>query len=166
MVQLKTLIISAFPGCGKSYLANTGNNSHIFIDKDNGFLKTNQDFSTYAQEVIELIGHADFIFINQYPEVLEILHSQGYKYIIIAPNNLPYLSSKARKLIKQQWFGRFSLRGNDEKWISILKQNYDQWTTLNHLESMHPSKIVLLNENEYLTDIVDDLVIIKDTIWN
>lgn len=154
---MKTIIVSAFPGCGKTFLCNIFNDEQMCIDKDNGDLTTEQQFKQYAQEIIDLVGRTKFLLISQYPEVLNILHKKGYKYIIVAPNNSSLISNTARRLIKQQWFGRFLLRGNQTVWLSKLLQNYDNWTSLEHLTSMSPSKIVLLNQYEYLTSIIEDL---------
>lgn len=155
---LKTLIISAFPGCGKSFLANHYKNSkYTFLDKDNGHLSCESEFKAYANEIMSLIGKFNFLLINQYPEVLNILHENEIPYIIVAPNNSAYLSSRMRGIIKQQWFGRFFLRKNSNEWIDILYRNYDKWTSTYHLKSMKPNKIILLGNCEYLSDILDDL---------
>lgn len=122
---MKTIIVSAFPGCGKTFLSNKFNNREIFIDKDNGHLTTELQFGQYNQEIIELIGHTEYVLISQYPEILNIIYEKGYKYVIVAPNNSSLISNATRKAIKQQWFGRFILRGNNNIWISNLVQNYD-----------------------------------------
>ncbi len=160
---LKTLIVSAFPGCGKSYMAqNSINHGYSFCDKDNGYLDSEEQYRSYVNEIMNLIGKFDFILINQYPEVLNLLHSFSIPYIIVAPNNLSYLSSNTKNLIKQQWFGRFYLRKDSFEWINLLYKNYDRWTSLYHLKSMKPKKIILLNGNEYLSNIVHDLEKMRD----
>jgi hypothetical protein len=37
-----------------------------------------------------------------------------------------------------------------------------KWTSLDYLKPMHPHKIILLNGDEYWSDIVDDLLIFKN----
>lgn len=104
-----------------------------------------------------MIGKVDFLLISQYPELLNILNKQGVSYIIVAPNNSSYLSYNIRKIIKQQWFGRFCLRESSIDWIKLLYNNYDEWTSLSHLQSMKPNRIILLDNCEYLSDILNDL---------
>lgn len=160
---LKTLIVSAFPGCGKSYMVkNNKDCKKIYIDKDNGFLDCKHDFKKYANEVMDLIGKADFIFINQYPEVLKILYTNKLPFIVVAPNNSSLSSLHTRELTKKQWFGRFYLRKNNAIWMNLLFKNYDTWTSLRHLKSMNPCKIILLEANEYLNDIIYELEELKD----
>lgn len=155
---MKTLVVSAFPGCGKSFMTeNNKKNQYIFYDKDNGYLSCDDDFKIYANEIISLIGKVDFLLISQYPEVLNTLYQKRVPYIIVAPNNSSYLSSNMRKIIKQQWFGRFYLRENNIDWIKLLRNNYDEWTSISHLQSMKPNRIILLDSCEYLNDILYDL---------
>lgn len=158
---LKTLVISAFPGSGKSFLVNHNNSKLLFSDKDNGHLNCEYEFKKYANEIMNLIGKVDYLLISQYPEVLKILHENGIPYIIVAPNNSPYLSSYMRNVIKQQWFGRFYLRNDSSDWMDLLYKNYDIWTSISHLKSMKPSKIILLGSCEYLSNIMNDLEELK-----
>ncbi len=99
---------------------NNKNSQYTFYDKDNGYLSCDYDFKTYANEIISLIGKVDFLLISQYPEVLNVLHQKRVPYIVVAPNNSSYLSSSMRKIIKQQWFGRFCLRESSIDWINLL----------------------------------------------
>lgn len=155
---MKTLIISAFPGCGKTFVVkNNKYSEYLFCDKDNGFLNCKQEFEVYTEEILQIIGKVDFLFISQYPEVLKLLHDHKVPYIVVAPNNSYLLSSHMRKLIKEQWFGRFFLRKNCEIWMNTLYQNYDKWTCLDHLLAMKPCEIILLGNCEYLSDIISDL---------
>lgn len=158
---MKSLIVSAFPGCGKTFFVNITNGKYgeySVVDKDNGSLSTDIDYSNYANEIIDLIGKFDIIFITQYPEVLSHLNKNGYKCVIVAPNNTKYCSKKSKSLIKQQWFGRFTIRKNTNDWIDLLNNNYEEWTSLSHLQAMQPSEIILLNQNEYISDIIEDLI--------
>lgn len=85
---LKTLIISAFPGCGKSFLAKYYKNSKFtFLDKYNDYLNCKYEFKAYINEITSLTSKSDFLLISQYPEVLNILHEYGTLYIIVVPNN-------------------------------------------------------------------------------
>lgn len=58
-------------------------------------------------------------------------------------------------IIKQQWFGRFILRDNShisnfESWLELLKNNYDEWTSVENLTKYNPVSFFLLKENEYI----------------
>ena len=87
-------------------------------------------------------------------------------FIVVAPDNSKNLSIKERQLIKQQWFGRFLLRNNShiknlEKWLKELNDNYELWTSYDHLTMYKPFELVLLKEDEYLSDKIEELYLKK-----
>ena len=175
----KTLVVSAFPGCGKTFLYESqdkgfniqGSNKKIsFIDSDSSsYAKTPDWERRYALDIKSKLGTVDFIFISQHSKVLEELHKLGVDYVTVYPNNTNQLSDKERQLIKQQWFGRFVLRDNSHikdfsKWLSSLKENYDNWTSIEQIKKMNPLKYYLLNQNQYISDILDRLYVLKETL--
>lgn len=44
-----------------------------------------------------------------------------------------------------------------EQWFDLLLSNYNKWTSVEHLQKYHPTKIFLLDENEYLADIIETI---------
>lgn len=166
---MNTMIISAFPACGKTYLfRNQEKLNYKILDSDSSkFVKTKGWEIRYVNHIIENIGKYDFIFIAQYEEVLKELDKRGIPFVMVSPCNTEEISEKERQLIKQQWFGRFILRDNSHiknlpLWINKLKENYDNWTSYEHLTRNHPTMCVLLFENEYLSDRIEDLYRIKE----
>lgn len=173
----KTLVVSAFPGCGKTFLYENqdtgfnikGTNKKIsFIDSDSSKYDKTSDWAyKYALDIKSQIGTVDFIFISQHNKVLEELHKLGVDYVTIYPNNTDVISKQERQLIKQQWFGRFVLRDNSHikdfnTWLNLLKENYDEWTSVEQIEKMKPLKCYLLNQNQYISDILETLYIFKE----
>ena len=168
---MKTMIISAFPGCGKTYIyENQEKYNYKVLDSDSSKFEKNTHWETlYVDHICDNIGKYDFIFIAQYPKVLELLHLRNVPFIIVAPDNSSLLSNKERQLIKQQWFGRFLLRNNSHikdltEWIEQLKSNYDDWTSYEHLTMYNPSECILLKEDEYLSDKIDYLYAKKEQL--
>lgn len=182
----KTLIISAFPGCGKTYLCeNQDKLKFQYYGEDKRFSFLGSDSSHYKKcegwekeyidDIEKKIGSVDFLFISQHEEVLTELESRNIPFIVIAPDNSEWLSNKERLLIKQQWFGRFVLRNNDhisnfDNWITSLKNNYDEWTSTEHLTKHNPISFFVLKENQYLSDIIKSLYWRKETypcyVWH
>lgn len=170
---MNTLIISAFPACGKSYLSKNqsglkfkynGETKHFsFVDSDSSsYEKTDGWESRYVEDIKSKIGTVDFIFVSQHDGVLQELHNKGIPFVIVAPNNAEWTPEKERQLIKQQWFGRFVLRDNShikdfESWLKRLKDNYDEWTSVEHLSWWCPVSLELLDGNQYLSDIIENL---------
>ena len=96
------------------------------------------------------------------------MDKQGIPYIIVEPDNIIWNDSelpertKERQLIKQQWFGRFVLRDNSHikdflKWLKHIEEIYDERTSLDFINKHHQLSFFTLNQNQYLSDIIDDL---------
>ena len=76
-------------------------------------------------------------------------------FIYINPVFLDYNNEK-------QWFGRFVLRNNSHikdfsKWLSHMKDIYDERTGLGFIVKHNPVSFFVLKQNQYLSDIIDDL---------
>lgn len=87
--------------------------------------------------------------------------------MVVAPNNSDRISDEERLLIKQQWFGRFILRDNShikdfDKWLSSLKKNYDDWTSVESLIGWLPADLILLSQDQYLLSVIEDLYYSKE----
>lgn len=169
----KTMIISAFPGCGKTYLYENQdtlnfkylgeNQKFTFGDLDSShYEKCNSWEKRYVDDIEKKLGSIDFLFISQYEDVLSELESRHIPFIVISPDNSEWISNLERQLIKQQWFGRFVLRDNSHikdfnSWITSLKNNYDNQTSISHLTKYNPVSFFLLKESEYISNIIEDL---------
>lgn len=162
---MKTAIISTFPACGKTYLANNqkifGN---IIIDADSTLFKGEQKWvEKYVNYIIDCLGKADIVLISQQFDVLDLLNERGQQFITVAPQNENHMSPKERQLIKQQWFGRFYLRNNShisnlDLWMKKIEINYDNWTNPEIIMSHGSLAHFSLNQNEYLTDVIEKIM--------
>lgn len=176
---MNTMIISAFPACGKTYLYE---NQEIlkfkYQEKEKKFTFCDSDSSQYKKEygwekkyvndIEKRFGTLDFLFISQHENVLQELNNRGIPFVVIAPDNAYWSSDLERQLIKQQWFGRFILRNNNHikdfnSWLSLLKDNYDKWTSIEHITKYNPISFFLLNGSQYISDIIEDLYWKKET---
>lgn len=160
---MKAIIISCFPGCGKSYLYKNSMFSEKILDLDSSEYTKYSDWpNNYFERIVFSLTKYEIVLISQHEEILKLLTQNSINFCIVAPNNCTFLSTKKRTLIKQQWFGRFLLRDNShiintiglDKWFQILLENYDNWTSCEHLSKYSPKKIYLLDCDEYLSDIV------------
>lgn len=169
----RTMIVSAFPGCGKTFLFKNqhnlkfrtahGDKQFTFLDVDSGpFQKEEGWEKRYVECVLSYAGTVDFIFIGQREAVLMELKERHIPYVTVTPENAPWTSDNERQLIKNQWFGRFILRDNShidniQEWIDKFKEGYDIWTSVMFLRDFDPVAMFGLKENQYLVDIVEYL---------
>lgn len=169
----KTMIISAFPACGKTYLYENQdtlnfkylgeNQKFTFCDSDSSqYEKCNGWEKQYVDNIEKKLGSIDFLFISQHESVLSELESRHIPFVVISPDNSEWISNMERQFIKQQWFGRFILRDNSHikdfnSWLNSLKDNYDKWTSIEQITKYNPVSFFLLKENQYISDVIEDL---------
>ena len=131
------LLISAFPGTGKSYYVNYGEGSGYMpqgfaTDSDSSkFDKSNfpENYIEHIKQKIEE-GYAR-IFISSHKEVRDALVKHGLYFTLVYP----------QKELKDEYIQRYKDRGNNEKFIELVDKNWDSWidelktqTGCNHLE--------------------------------
>lgn len=177
--NMNTMIISAFPACGKTYLYRNQNvlkfrtfkyntDQLSFLDSDSSKFEKKEGWEKrYIDYIESKLGTVDFIFISQHEEVLQELNNRKIPFVIVVPENLPWTDEHKKELIKQQWFGRFILRDNShikdfERWLNLLKDNYDNWTSLEHIMKHNPVTFLTLKEAQYLKDIMSGLCFMKE----
>lgn len=127
-----TIIISAFPACGKSYMYNNYNGKpYYMLDSDsskfswiyeNGVKtnKRNPNFITdYMNHIKENIGKVDVIFVSSHAEVRKALRENNLKYIMVYPS----------LDMKDEMLKRMRKRGNDESFIKFQRDNYEKFIT-------------------------------------
>lgn len=128
---MKTIIISAFPGTGKTYFYEKYKNSDIkVLDSDssnfswikdengNNTTERNPDFpQNYINHIKENIGKVDIIFVSSHDIVRQSLYDNGIKYIVAYPDND----------CKDEYLERYRNRGNTEEFINMMNKNWDKF---------------------------------------
>lgn len=97
---MRTLVISAFPVSGKTYMySNYNGDPYIILDAELSKFKwmkntkgqltddINPEFpSNYIDYIKENIGKVDVIFVSSDKEVRDLLISNNIKYFLVYPN--------------------------------------------------------------------------------
>ena len=125
---MKTKVISAFPGCGKSTLKiklelqgfnvldSDSSQFHWIINDETNGKEKNPDFpNNYIDHIKDNICSVDYIFVSSDRYVLEALLKEGVEFVLFFP---------ARKL-KDEYLNRYTSRGNDTEFIEILNNKWD-----------------------------------------
>ena len=156
--ELIVNIISAFPGIGKTTLATENPNvidlessnykwldidTNLSIEERKGTSKTlNPNFpENYVQDIIDLSREGYTVLISSHKEVRDELHKRNIQFTIV----LPSLD------MKQEMIDRYIKRGNQENFVTMLKNNYE--TFINDLMT-DPSPKIILNKGQYLKDVI------------
>ena len=155
---MKTLVISAFPACGKSYATDKLiKKGYKVLDSDsrqfsqikdiNGNKVRNPNFiKDYIKHIKDNISLVDIIFVSSHKDVRQALKDEDINYAMVIP----------RITCKNSWIGRCWLRGNDNNFIKLLNDNWENWL-LEIINEKPFDMICYLDDNEYIMDIINVL---------
>jgi hypothetical protein len=151
---MRTRIISAFPGTGKSYYHNKYKDKTLDSDSSNfswviidGKKERNPEFpNNYINHIKENIGKYDFIFVSSHKEVREALIKNCIFFYLVYPS----------RYRKQEFISRYIERGSDSNFIKLLSNNFENW--VNECDQCDTGckkiKMVLHNLEEEINNIV------------
>ncbi len=162
-----TLVISAFPTMGKTHFFNN-NPEYTMLDSDSSmfsWIKDEQGNNTdvrnpsfiddYMKHIKENIGKCDIIFVSSHKEVREALQKQNIKYFLVVPTIE----------MKEEVIGRMKSRGNDEKFINFISNNYEKFLEEIDAEFFPNRKLVKLSSgfiDSWLIKVLYDRSIFDD----
>jgi len=126
-----TVVISAFPACGKSYMFNNYNGKPFtMLDSDSSefsWIKDENGNNTkerdpnfpdnYIKHIKGNMGKVDIIFVSSHEVVRGALNQNKINFFMVYPN----------KNMKTEWIRRFKERGNNEGFISFISNNWDNF---------------------------------------
>jgi len=156
MKKINTLIISAFPGCGKTYAFKNYKFQNGVLDSDssefswvkdengNNTKERNPEFPTnYIRHIQDNIGKVDVIFVSSHEVVRDALKNANINYALIYPINT--------EEVKADFLDRYKKRGNAEPFIEFIDKNWDHFIDQMNNDNF-PIKIaikkdVYINEN-------------------
>lgn len=141
-----TIVISAFPACGKSYLKQNITDLKILDSDSSNFHRNGKlDVDWYIGEHVKnIIGRYDYIFVSSHLEVRRKLEKENIKFVTVYPD----IHSKRAFLL------RMYKRGNNKKFLNLLNKNWNKWVK-NIEKEPHGEKIIYLKWDEYLSDVLD-----------
>lgn len=150
----KTVIISAYPCCGKSY-AFEHQDELTMLDSDSSefsWLKDSTGKNTtqrnpefpknYIKHIKDNIGKVDIIFVSSHLVVREALTKAGITFNTVYPKN------DARN----EWISRMEKRGNNDSFIKFQEDNWDKFTN-SIFDEPHGAQLILLDKNSFIDPI-------------
>lgn len=133
------LLISAFPGCGKSHFYNS-NKDLLILDSDSSTFDKEHFPQNYMDHIRENMNTADIILISSHKEVRDALLENEFDFTLIYPS----------MELKEEYLNRYKERGNDDSFVELLDNNWENW--ISEIESESGYKKMKLNEGEFLSD--------------
>ena len=150
MTKKRTVVVSAYPCCGKTYAFEHYQDKYSILDSDSskfswihnedGTKVRNPEFpANYIKHIKENIGKVDFIFISSHLEVRKAMEETGIRYCTVYP----------KKEMLNEWVGRMYRRGDNDY---VIKLHIDHWEEFMNNITFEPYGFGLcrLGNNEYL----------------
>lgn len=138
------IIISAFPGMGKSFATDSLKKSGYKVsDSDSSNFSKDKFPQNYIDHIKKIKNKKDIVFISSHKEVRDSLKDNNIEYIII----YPYQSDK------EDMMERYKGRGNDEKFIKFMDENYNNF--IKEIEKEDFPVKIKIHSNKYLKDLLD-----------
>jgi hypothetical protein len=147
----QAIIISGFPGIGKSYI--TKNNTKFKIhDSDSSEFSwmgkgvRHPDFpQNYMNHILSVMYDYDIIFVSSHKIVREALIENGFYFYLVYPC----------KELKQEYLRRYRQRGNEQDFIDMLNKNWDSFIDdiegyIPYPESVYVDRVELSIKNSFL----------------
>ena len=147
----KTIIISGFPGVGKSYLTEMFKNTDIIVqDSDSSNFSwlepgvRNPDFpNNYINHIKKLIGKVDYILISSHENVRNCLAKEGIPYALVYPDVSLY----------KIYIDRYRKRNSSEAFINLMMNTFYSFQEQCE-DDIYAYRYCLLKDN-YLSNIID-----------
>ena len=123
---MRTKIISAFPGSGKSVFhkknelttLDSDSSGYSWVKGINGNLYRNDNFpQNYIDHIKENIGKYEFIFVSSHKEVRTALLDNNIFHYVVYPDITR----------KDEFIKRYRERGNDDPFIQLVTKNWNDW---------------------------------------
>ena len=154
----KTLVISGFPGIGKSDLFKKAiDNEIIVVDSDSSKFSwqqlnvtRNPDFpNNYIQHIKSQIGFVDIILVSSHIDVRQALSDEYiFTYVIYPAENL-----------FDEYIERYIQRGSPEKFVQFMRENFKTFVKELDAENLpRQNKLKIYRGNTYLNHIVYDIL--------
>lgn len=148
-------VICAFPGVGKTYFVENCKDSKLTTcDSDSSKFSwidgpgspRNTEFpANYIKHIQEKMGEVDFVLCSTHKAVRAALVAAGIKFHLVYPD----------KELKEEYLERFKVRGNDQKFINVMKSQWDNF--IDDLEKQEGCVKTELGAGVYLADTIQTL---------
>lgn len=111
----KTIVIAAFPGCGKSTFFKK--NKNICIDSDSSLFDKEHFPENYMQHIKNNIGKVDYIFVSTHAIVRKALVDNAIPFVCV----VPFVTRR------KEFVTNYISRGSSESLIAVIEKNWMDW---------------------------------------
>jgi hypothetical protein len=151
------IIISAFPGVGKTWLFNNQDKLGLIVDDsdsskfswlDDGITR-NPDFpNNYIRHIMDRMYNVDIICVSSHEVVRNTLVDNKLNHIVVYPNILD----------KEIYIQRFKDRGSPENFIRFIDNNWENFIEDMEINYVPYTLDIQLASGDYLSNAIKSIV--------
>lgn len=134
----KGRIISAFPGMGKSYIAQNYKN---WVDLESTPFQKN--WKLYADVANHMSSNGYNVMVSTHKEMRDELKLRSADFTLAMPS----------RNLKQEYIRRYKYRGNDYSFVYMMSGNWDKFID-DLVSESDVTKIISCKPDMYLSDII------------
>ena len=157
-----TLVISGFPGIGKTYaqqhiqgrILDSDSSNFSWARNADGTVKTDvngvklrhPEFpQNYMEHIKGNMGYADIIFVSSHDNVREALNKASIPHVLVYPS----------AEMKEEMVQRYIDRGSPQGFVDLIKKNWENF--INGMKSDPCPNKIELKPGQYLKDVLGDI---------
>jgi len=139
---MKTKIIAAFCGTGKTYLTEKDNLNCVEIEY---WRYKEGRHKQYIEDVWKYFRNRKYIFIATDPEGLKLLKKEGFKITLVYPSIE----------LRNEYLDRYIERDDSSNFIGVFMKYWETW--INELKEQSYCDHIILNKGQYLSDVIEQI---------
>ncbi len=149
------MIVSAFPGTGKSHYFRKHEHTGLVLDSDSSeFSWVEKDgkrdrnlyfpanYMSHIAKNATRLGAEGIILVSSHEEVRTALVDNGHDFTLVYPK---------RELI-DEYVQRFRNRGNPEEFVKLIISKWDEW--IDQLVAQEGATHIELETGQYISDVI------------
>lgn len=135
----KALVVSAFPGTGKTTLFNSEICESLnVLDSDSSTFDKSEFPANYMEHIKSNLDGKDLILVSSHKEVREAL----------VENNIEFILAYPTLRCKEEYIQRYIDRGSPEAFVKLLTEQWDNW--ISEMESQQECEHSVLGSGIFL----------------
>ena len=142
---MRTTLVSAFPGTGKTHYCKTDLSFLPVtwaVDSDSSTFDKKDFPNNYIEHIKNNIGNVVYQFISSHEDVRKALVDNCLQFTLVYPD----IS------LKEEYIERYKKRGSPKGFIDLISKNWDEWIT--QLTKQDYCKHIVLKKGEFISDVI------------
>lgn len=138
--KCSTIVVSAFPGTGKTFLKNKYGN--LVADSDSSKFPEDAFPENYIQHIKSLIGKVPVILVSSHAEVRKVLVREGIDFWLVYP----------QRHLKDEYIERYKQRGSSVEFVRLVSNMWYEWLT--ELYEQESCVHIQLASGQYISNVI------------